>query len=86
MRIVRILLAAATLVVPLVVTAPALADTISVPHDYATIQEAVDAAKPGDTVRVATGVYNETVGVTKTITLAAPGPIRRSSTAAARAT
>ena len=37
MRIVRILLAAATLVVPLVVTAPALADTISVPerlHDH----------------------------------------------------
>ena len=70
MRIVRVLLAAATLAVPLFVTAPALADTIAVPHDYATIQEAVDAAKPGDTVRVAAGVYAEVVTVDKAITLA----------------
>lgn len=38
--------------------------TIDVPGDHATIQAAVDAAKPGDLVLVGAGVYKEAVDVT----------------------
>ena len=31
------------------------------PRDFSTIQAAVNAASPGDTIKVATGVYNENV-------------------------
>jgi pectin methylesterase-like acyl-CoA thioesterase len=36
---------------------------LRVPHDYPTIQAAVDAAAEGDTVQVKAGVYNENVVV-----------------------
>ena len=39
--------------------------TITVPYDYDTIQEAVDAAGPGDTIFVKTGTYPEHVVVNK---------------------
>ena len=39
--------------------------TIFVPDDYATIQGAVDAASPGDTIIVRDGTYIENVDVNK---------------------
>jgi len=39
-------------------------DTIKVPEDEKTIQDAVDAAKPGDLILVGKGTYNEAVDVT----------------------
>ena len=38
--------------------------TLKVPGDYATIQEAVDAADPGSLILIAPGVYEEEVNVT----------------------
>lgn len=43
--------------------ATAAADTLKVPQQYATIQEAVDAAAEGDTIVVARGTYQENVTV-----------------------
>jgi len=40
-----------------------------VPDDYPTIQEAVDAANPGDTIIVKSGTYYENVNVNKQLTL-----------------
>jgi PGF-pre-PGF domain-containing protein len=45
-------------------------DPIRVPEDYATIQEAVDSAMPGQMVRVGDGVYVENVVVDRSLTLA----------------
>ena len=39
--------------------------TITVPDDFATIQEAVDAANAGDIIFVRSGIYNETVTIRK---------------------
>ena len=41
--------------------------TIIVPDDYPTIQKAIDAANPGDTIYVRRGTYYERVNVTKTV-------------------
>ena len=46
---------------------------ITVPTDYPTIQEAVDAAGLGDTVRVLAGTYYEHVMVNKSISLVGAG-------------
>lgn len=43
--------------------------TLIVPIDHSTIQDAIDAAYPGDTIQVWDGVYTENIIVNKTITL-----------------
>ena len=44
-------------------------NTIVVPDDYASIQEAVDAASDGDTVFVKNGIYSEPIELHKPLTL-----------------
>ncbi|UCE75085.1 MAG: right-handed parallel beta-helix repeat-containing protein, partial [Methanomassiliicoccales archaeon] len=56
------------------VTPPSKADIIYVPTNYPTIQEAINAADPGDTVYVYSGTYNENVVVDKTINLTGENP------------
>ena len=53
----------------LVTSAPVQAAEINVPDDYATIQEAVDAAQDFDTIIVAAGTYVEAVTIDKLLTL-----------------
>jgi parallel beta-helix repeat protein len=45
-----------------------------VPDTYATIQEAIDAADPGDTIYVHSGTYNESISINKTISLVGENP------------
>jgi len=45
------------------------AGTITVPDDYPTIQEAINAANPGDTAYVRNGTYYENVVVSKNVAL-----------------
>jgi len=48
----------------LLLPARALADTLQVPKDFTTIQEAVDASNDGDTILVHAGTYAEAVLIT----------------------
>jgi parallel beta-helix repeat protein len=48
---------------------PVKAGKVIVPDDFPTIQEAINAANPGDTVYVKTGVYYESVHVNKSLEL-----------------
>jgi len=44
-------------------------DTIIVPDDYPTLQEAIDNAKNGDTIQVRAGLYRERIIIDKSINL-----------------
>ena len=49
----------------LVITGSLIAETINVPGDYETIQEAIDAANDYDTIRVDSGIYYENLVISK---------------------
>lgn len=46
-----------------------ISSVIIVPDDYATIQSAIDAASEGTTIYVKNGTYNESLTITKTLTI-----------------
>lgn len=54
------------------------ADTIHVPGDYTTIQEAINAASVGDTIVVGPGIYKESVIMKSGVSLLGSGPHRTS--------
>ena len=58
----------------LYIPASASHKTINVPQDYPTIQQALDAAEPGERIRVAAGMYEEHITVEKPLTLQGEGP------------
>ena len=54
----------------------AAASTLLVPSQYPTIQAAVNAASPGDTILVGPGVYFEQVSIGKSVTIVGSGATR----------
>src|SRR5688572_11550336 len=71
-RAVRRLLPAVLAASLLVAVVPAdAAVTVRVPQDHPTIQAAIDASSPGDTILIAPGVYNENVIVDRSVSLVA---------------
>ncbi len=52
---------------------PGTAATVRVPDDHKTIQAAIDAAAPGDTVTVAAGTYRERIRLKPGVTLRSEG-------------
>lgn len=49
------------------------ASRITVPRDYPTIQAAIDAANPGDTIKVLPGTYREQIIITKDLKIIGSG-------------
>ncbi len=61
------------------------AATLHVPRDHKTIQAAIDAAAPGDTVLVAPGTYRETIKLKEKVTLKSAGDDARGAVGLKRA-
>ena len=49
------------------------ASLITVPRDYLTIQSAIDAASPGDTIKILSGTYTEQIIITKDLKIIGSG-------------
>ncbi len=49
------------------------ADVLEVPAEYATIQEAIDAAQSGDVISIANGIYTEQIIIEKAVRLEGQG-------------
>lgn len=64
---------------------PAFAESLRVPQDHARIQDAVDAAKSGDTVLVAAGVYFERIQMKSGVRLRSAGDDTRGKAGLKRA-
>ena len=74
MKKIVVSLAVASVLLTLLASTPAYAaSTIVVPRDYPTIQAAVDAAAPGDTIMVESGTYTEEVVIGKDVNLRGAG-------------
>jgi parallel beta helix pectate lyase-like protein len=63
------------LVVPAITPAQTsnAASLITVPRDYPTIQSAIDAASPGDNIKVLPGTYTEQLTISKSLTFVGSG-------------
>ena len=49
------------------------ASLLTVPRDYPTIQSAINAASPGDTIKVLPGTYTEQLTISKSLMLIGSG-------------
>jgi hypothetical protein len=54
-------------------TAAVVSATINVPADVPTIQQAINAARSGDIINVAAGIYSETLTINKAVTVQGAG-------------
>jgi parallel beta-helix repeat protein len=66
-------LAVASGLLTLVASTPAHTGSIVVPRDFPTIQAAVDAASPGDTITIKSGIYTEELVISKDVRLIGAG-------------
>jgi hypothetical protein len=72
-RLIRAMCAALILMAAVAAPVSAAPATIVVPTAYPTIQAAIDAAAPGDTIRVLPGTYTEQLHISKDLTIIGAG-------------